>query len=379
MPVARSRELIVPLGAIAIVVVLTAIGAVIAPPGASGLPSGSSFSRDPDGAAAAYLTLQGLGYDVRRSFDALPSLTAVPAQAVLVIADPIEPASEQDRRALRTFVAAGGAVLATGCGAAMFLGPTGGTVAAIAEGRSFGAELPSPLASGVRRIAMESACASAQPALPFIALYGDGQIDVVKAARIGDGRAVWWAGSTPLANDAIADEGHLELLLNALGPPGRVVIWDEFYHGQRRSLWSYSRATPLPWLLAQLTLVAIVAAAMFVRRRLPVREGYVESRTSPLEFAETMAGLYARAGSAREAPAVARNRLRRLLGEATGLGSRVPDERLAAAAAVRFPIDGGELARALETRGEDPAAADAALSMVQQLQRFAAIVDRRGG
>jgi len=114
MPVARSRELIVPVGAIALVAALTAIGALLSPPGASGLPPGSSFSKDPDGSAAAYLTLQALGYDIRRSFDPLPSLSLSPAATVLVLADPRDPASEQDRRMLQRFVAAGGRLLVTG-------------------------------------------------------------------------------------------------------------------------------------------------------------------------------------------------------------------------------------------------------------------------
>jgi hypothetical protein len=201
---------------------------------------------------------------------------------------------------------------------------------------------------------------------------------VVKAARIGNGAAIWWAGNTPIANDAIDDKGHLELLLNAVGSRDRAIVWDEFYHGQRRSLWSYTRQTPLPWLLAQLGVVALVAAAMFVRRRRPVREAYNESRTSPLEFVETMAGLYARAGSAREAVAVARHRLRRLLIDATGLASGVTDERLAAAAAARFRIDGADLARTLDASG-DIATIERALPIVRQLQAFAAVVDRRGG
>ena len=378
MPVARSRELIVPIGAIALVAVLTAIGALLSPPGASGLPPGSSFSKDPDGSAAAYLTLQALGYDIRRSFDPLPSLSLAPAATVLVLADPRDPASEQDRRMLQRFVAAGGRLLVTGCQAAAFLGGADQIVEAMRKERMFRAEFPSPLAAGVPRIAMTSFCGSPQPGSPFLSLYGDGQASVVKAARIGTGTAIWWAANSPIGNDAIDAEGHLELLLNAVGPRTRTVIWDEFHHGQRRSLWSYSRHTPLPWLLAQLGLVTAVAAAMFVRRRLPVRSEYVESRTSPLEFVETMAGLYDRAGSARDAAIVARSRLRRLLLEATGLASNVDDDRLAAAAAVRFQLDRGELARALDPGG-DAAAEAQALALVRRRQALSAVVNRTGG
>jgi uncharacterized protein DUF4350 len=378
MPLARSRELILPIGAIALVAVLTAIGALLSPPGASGLPPGSSFSKDPDGSAAAYLTLQALGYDIRRSFEPLPSLALTPAATVLVLADPREPASEQDRRMIQSFIAAGGTLLVTGCEAAAFLGAANRIVEPIRKERTFRAEFPSPLAAGVPRIAMTSFCGSPQPGSPFLSIYSDGQASVVKAARIGAGTAIWWAANSPIGNESIDAEGHLELLLNAVGPRTRTIVWDEFHHGQRRSLWSYSRQTPLPWLLAQLGIVAIAAAAMFVRRRLPVRPEYVESRTSPLEFVETMAGLYARAGSAHDAAIVARSRLRRLLLDATGLGANVDDERLAAAAAVRFRLDRGELARALEP-GEDARIEAQALPLVCRLQELSAVVNRTGG
>src|SRR4029078_9309292 len=115
--------------------------------------------------------------------------------------------------------------------------------------------------------------ASPQRASRFLSLYGYGQASVGKAARIGTGTAIWWAANSPIGNDAIDAEGHLELLLNAVGPRTRAVIWDEFHHGQRGSLWSYSRHTPLPWLLAQLGLVAVVAAAMRGGRRVPRRYG----------------------------------------------------------------------------------------------------------
>jgi hypothetical protein len=116
---------------------------------------------------------------------------------------------------------------------------------------------------------MAADCPPAEPGPQYIPLYGDDHEEVVRSARIGNGLAVWWAGNTPIANRSIDAAGHLELLLNVAGPRGRTIIWDEFYHGQRRSLWSYARLTPLPWLAAQAGLVGLVAAAMYVRRRVP--------------------------------------------------------------------------------------------------------------
>ena len=175
---------------------------------------------------------------------------------------------------------------------------------------------------------------------------------------------------------SIEADGHLELLLNAVGPRERPIVWDEFYHGQRRSLWSYVVATPLPWGLAQIALVAGVAATMFARRRMPIRERVVEARTSPLEFVETMAGLYARAPSASAAVALARARLRRLLLEATGLSPATTDASVAAAAAPRISIPKDELRHLLEAAdraGSDAlTSAQTALPLVQRIQTIAA-------
>jgi hypothetical protein len=390
MSVARSRELIVPIAALAAVVVLSAIAAVLSPP-SSGFASGSSFSKDADGSAAAYLTLQSIGYRMRRSFEPLATVDASPFDSVIVLADPREPASEQDRRALQAFVAAGGTVLVTGCLGESFLSaPAAADLASVAPGprsgdleRGLRPALPSPLTRGVPRIAMSAPCAPPRLDPQYVTLYANDRVEAVKAARLGRGLAVWWAGNTPIENEGINADGHLELLLNVAGPRNRTIVWDEFYHGQRRSLWSYARATPLPWAAAQIALAAFVAAAMYVRRRVPVRERYVEPRTSPLEFADAMAALYGRAGSAREAVMTARARLRRLLVEATGLSAAAADDRLAAATAARFPVDADALRSALEASGRAESSPkmspDAALPLVRQLQTLGTSIDRRGG
>src|SRR5262249_35104766 len=153
----------------------------------------------------------------------------------------------------------------------------------------------------------------------YTTLYGDGGVAAVQFMRAGSGLIMWWSGPTPLVNATISDPGNLELLLNAVGTAGRTILWDEFYHGQRRSLYSYAKQTPLPRAAAHLALVLVVAGAMYARRRAPILERPVESRASPLEFVDTMAGLYARANTARDTVVTARLRLRRLLADATGL------------------------------------------------------------
>ena len=382
MPLFRSREVAIAVAGLSLMVALSAAATILAPP-ADNLPPGSSLSKGPAGSAAAYQTLAGLGYNVSRSFDAVQWLKADAPNTLLVLADPAEDASVADRRAMQALVSAGAVVIATGCHGGSFFSDGTPSATSRAGADRFAAVRPSALTEGAPEIAMETYCLRSDLAARFEPVYAEKGRSVVGVAHIGRGVAMWWAGNTPVTNRAIDSPGHLELLLNAVGEPGRTILWDEFYHGQRRSLYSYARQTPLPWLGAQLALIAVVAGAMYVRRRAPVLERVVEPRVSPLEFVETMGGLYARGEIAWEAVATARARLRRVLLETTGLSISADDERLAAAAAGRLRIDAKELAAALAEAGRYERTgsinSEEALALVQRLQTLSAAVDRTGG
>src|SRR5215470_1571809 len=101
--------------ALALMIVLSAILAFVAPPNASN-QRGSSFSAGGSGAKAAFLLLKQLGYNVERSFEPIYALKVEPAGTVLVLASPIRRASRQDLRALKDFIEGGGVVFTTGGG-----------------------------------------------------------------------------------------------------------------------------------------------------------------------------------------------------------------------------------------------------------------------
>jgi hypothetical protein len=389
MPVFRSSEIKVAVTGIAAVVALSAAAAILSPPVSTDLAPGSSYSKAPDGSAAAYLTLQSLGYPIRRSLDPITSLASAPA-TVLILANPTQAASEGDRRTLLQFMAAGGTVVATGCEAASFFGTPPGQGGrppppALADAQVFEAAVPSPLTASAPKISMHSECAGGSPGAPFTTLYGDDRAPAIRVARIGRGLALWWAGHTPIANRTIDAPGHLELLLNVVAAtdgPDRTIVWDEFYHGQQRSLFSYARQTALPWLLAQTAVIALVAAAMYVRRRTPVIDAVTPPRVSPLEFVDTMAALYSRAGTAADAVVIARARLRRLLAEGTPLtrsGDRAP---AGVPGPARHGVDPEEVAAALkESERYSPeyhVSANDALPLVRRLQSIAANLHRKG-
>ena len=365
MPVIRSRELAVALAGLSLALVLSLTAALLAPESNGNLPAGSSLSKATDGSAAAYLTLEAVGYSISRSYEPVASLAVDPASTVLIVADPAEAASNGDRRAVQTLVAAGATIIVTGCLGGSFLAEGVAAPASAGERREFPALHPSPLTAGVPKISIEPRCLRPDLASRYLPLYGSGGSDVVRIARIGSGLAVWWADNTPFA----------------IGPKGRSILWDEFYHGQHRSLYSYAKQTPLPWLGLQLGLVTMAAAFMYVRRRAPVLERPVTPRVSPLEFVDTMGDLYSRVDTAADAVAAARARLRRLAVEATGVTPLAGDERLAKALAARTGSSAAELTQLLadSSAAARPMRPADALSLVRRLQACAAAVARTKG
>jgi hypothetical protein len=360
----RTSDLTILFAAAAGTVLLTAGSFLAAPPELFPANDASTYAAHPRGARAAYLLLQQLGYRVERSFEPLASLAGRdPDRTVLVLASPSQPGSDLDTKALAAFVEAGGRVLATGSEAAAFLPGGIRRPPAAAPVEMQPTALPSPLTRGVAAVEMPASEHALPVDSPYVPVFGTLEEPAIVAARFGRGRVVWWASSHPLSNDGIQQHDHLPLLLNALGTAGeRTVVWDEYYHGHARSVWSYIAATPLPAAIAQLALVAAIALFAFARRQAPIRSPAVEARTSPLEFIETMGGLYERAGASRAAVASIAGRVRRRLGELAGLPPSSDDHRVAEAAAERLGLGDAVAAAFARARA---AAADPALTPAQ--------------
>jgi hypothetical protein len=369
-------------------VLLTGASFLVAPPDALPRNDGSSYAAHPDGARAAYLLLKRVGYRVDRSFEPVAAIRHVPEQTTLVLANPSAAPSEQDVRALRTFIERGGLVLATGPAAGAFLPGVpqasekkgAATSLRVARARRQDRALPGAITAGVESIEMAAALAPLPLDSPYVVMYGTEQAPAVLTARFEKGQAVWWAGSAPLANGGIGRPRHVELLVNTLGPPGaRTVLWDEFYHGHTRSFWSYLADTPFFFAILQLSAIVGIALFTYARRRRPIRERVVEPRTSPLEFIDTMGGLYERALASAAAVSTVYAHVRRRLLTALGLPITSDDERLVAAAAERLTFDrvelSGALSRAREAAVDPNLTAWQAVPIVAELQAFAARVD----
>jgi hypothetical protein len=197
---------------------------------------------------------------------------------------------------------------------------------------------------------------------------------------IGDGEVLWWAGSTPLTNAGISRDDNLPFFLNSVANWSENqplhIFWDEYFHGQRTSLWSYVGKTSLAWGVLQLGILAAAVILTFSRRSGPVYAPAGRSRLSPLEFVDTLGGLYERAGAASSAVSVSYLRLRSLLTRQLGFPSNTPAGELAKSAEQRLGWKDAGLAdllgRAEASCRMPKLSPRLALDLVQKLEQISA-------
>ena len=383
MPVSldpADRRILILFGSILLVVL--AIGAFVFPSNSAKGPSfPTTRSSASEGAKAAYLLLTDLGYTVERW--ALPP-TELPQPAsdtLLILAEPLLPASAEEISALGRFVNSGGRVLAIGQEAAKMV-PQGGLLkveANEAEWKIYRAVAPSPLTRGADEILVAPGTRWEMKRFGHLAVYAEGSQAAVVTYRVGQGRIIWWAAPTPLTNAGITLSGNLQLFLNSVGPVRGVrVLWDEYYHGERGTLRSYLQKTPVPLAFAQLGVLALALLLTFARRSGPVRPPQVAARLSPLEFVETLGDLYHRGHAGAAAASISVQHFRALLTRRLGLPAGAPIAQLHQAARDRLGWTEPGFYEALQaaeraTRQSDISDEDA-LRVVQSLEHYAELL-----
>lgn len=347
----------------------------------------STYSSGAGGARAAYLLLLDLGYDVHRWEEPPDGLEGLEDAAILILADPTETPSEGEQGLLLRFVQGGGQILF--CGAALHkFFPQVELPARIAGAKwaEFSPALPSPYARSADKVIIqpETYWAPSQADLSFqqLPLYGEKPGPVVVLWRMGKGHVLWWAGATPLTNAGIREADNLSLFLNSVSSPisskaperSRAIYWDEYFHGARGSFWSYFENTPVSWGAVQILILTLALLFTFSRRSGPIAIPAVVSRLSPLEFVDTMGGLYQRAGAAPLAVGVAHRHLRLELSHRLGLPAATTDSALAQAAAERLGLAAGELdttfQKAAIAAESKKMPVREALDLVRSLQRY---------
>ena len=316
----------------------------------------STYSGTPGGARAAFLLLQELHYYAERWERSPIELPSSPGPATLILADPLVLPGKQESEALRRFVENGGRILFAGSMVGLFFSEAKTAPSFASEDwRTFSATLPSALSRDAHQIALRPQAEWHYPSPPFLPLYGSVDTAVVVRWKIGKGEVFWWAAPSPLTNAGLLRDGNLNLFLHSVDPPTPQasaprprIYWDEYFHGQRSSLWSYIGKTPLPWGLAQLGILGVAVILAYSRRSGPIAMPPRVSRLSPLEFVDTLGGLYERAGAAPAAVSVALQRFRALLTRQLRLSSTVADRALEEAARQRLAWKGDELFATLQ-------------------------------
>jgi len=162
-------------------------------------------------------------------------------------------------------------------------------------------------------------------------------------------------------------------------PAGARILWDEYYHGERRSLTSYLAGTPVAWALLQFGLAYVVLLLAYGRRRGPIRMPVVESRLSPLEFVETLGALYQSASAASGAVATVWQRFRYLAVTRLGLPASATIQQINNSARERLGWREPGLFEALQRAdhgANDPALTSrGALQIVESLEHYAGLLE----
>jgi hypothetical protein len=240
----------------AVVAVNLALQRIDRATGTPGGPTSSAFATGPDGLAAYAELLDREGRGVRRLRTA-PAESELDPSSTLVVLDP-QGLTREDTRALRTFVEAGGRLVAGGR-------LSGGWLVQIFRywpgWRPIGPRHPRPLVpiselASVRRVqaAGEGSWSHLGPALP--AVEGPAGT-LLSVTEFGEGRALLLADASPLQNRLLGRADNAALGLGLAGPPERPVVFVESVHGYGRA--SGLRAIPSSW---RWTLVGLLVAAL---------------------------------------------------------------------------------------------------------------------
>jgi uncharacterized protein DUF4350 len=338
----------------------------------------STYSSGPGGARAAFLLLQQMGLPVERWENSPVDLPAEGSGAVLILANPVDKPNQAEHGALMRFVQTGGRVLVTGIITDDFFPPAYLLPQPTrTKPQTFDAIVPSAFTRHAERIELSPLALWGTLDDTQVPLYGDPRHPVVTSWKIGRGRILWWAGATPLTNARISDAENLNLLLDAVGlggdsadPPTRI-YWDEYFHGERGSLWGYVSNTPVAWGLAQLGLLCVAVLLTFGRSSGPLVPAARASRLWPLEFVDTLGALYQRADATPAAVGIVYRNFRVAMTRRLRLPSDISDAALGQALGNSLGWHGHEMAQTLARAGAasrgEKLSPNEALQLVQDL------------
>lgn len=384
-----DRKIVLWMGGV--ILLLIVVVSVLAPNTGDDDVRPTTYNTGPQGAKAAYLTLQAIGREATRWTRPLSDLSNVDAShTTLVLAAPVYSPTEQEAiaAALKRFLERGGRVLTTGPTGALLL-PGGKTAPPTNITFTLCTTTPAhgPLAAAGRVTILDADAWDGDKKAEVG--HRCGRDAVAVRMNVGRGEAVWWSSAMPLTNAELKKDPDLRLLLLSLGD-GRAVLWDESLHESVPGLWDAAHGLPLWWLIAQIVLLAALLILSFSRRNGPQRGPVTVPRGSPVEFAYSMGDLYEKARATTAATDAARRKLLRAILRDAGVPQGIVDDGPKAIADALKERLGGDwtmvsahLKKANEASKESPTYREAlaisrALSEDAERIRAAARSGRRG-
>jgi hypothetical protein len=381
-----DRKLLLIAGTVLLLLIIATVVFAPSPEEAEGQGPTTTYSTSKNGAQAAYLLLRELGYQSER-WEKPPAELPTDAEGkILILASPSDFPDKKERDALLAFARSGGWIVYAGNFPFLFLesgavvSPSLSRATSLTE-EAFPAIAPSPFTQSASKITMNANDRWAASEGGQVPLYGEPEEPVVVTWRLEKGRILWWAAPTPVTNSGILREGNLPFFLSCIqavrpgaSPGETTVLWDEYFHGYRGSLWDYFEKTPVPWAIFQLALVAIFVLLAFGRRSGPLYAPVAVSRLSPLEFVDTLGDLYLRAGAGSAAVRVAYQRFRTQLLRRLALAPSISNLQLDTAVRERLgwkqPGLMDTLQRAEKAARESEVPSSDALKIVQALEHY---------
>lgn len=356
-------------------VLLIVLGFLLAPADVDS-QSPTTYSAASGGAKAGFLLLRELGYHVER-WEKPHSALQGDSHTVLILADPRMIPDAKEKAAVAKFLAGGGRVIATGLTGGMFLPVNSSDYNPEPTGLSkeYDASTPAAVTRAAPKISLiPYASWSKGTAIP---LYG--AKDNVYAVQMphGQGEAIWLASATPFTNSGIQLTGNLEFVLAAIGDPQQTrVLFDEYVHGYGDHNRENEKGHPLTTaLLLQSAVLALAALLTFSRRSGPLRPVPPPSRLAPLEFVETLGGLYQQAHASAVAVDVYYQRFQYWITRRLGLNKNAAPEEIARAVRDRWDVNDdafhGTLLAAAAARYQPDLSQSQALEIVQKLHEYA--------
>ncbi len=381
-----DRKLLLVAGTILLLLIVATILFAPPPDEAEGQGVPTTYSTTNNGAQAAYLLLGELGYKSERWEKSPMELPADADGEILILAGPSDFPDKKERDSLLAFVRSGGWIIYAGNFPFLFLesgavAPPSFTRTSDLTAETFPAIAPSLFTQGASKITMKANNRWVASDGAQVPLYGEPEEPVVVTWHLEKGRVLWWAAPTPVTNLGISRDGNLPFFLGCIqavrpgaSPRETTVLWDEYFHGYRGSLWDYFAKTPVPWAIFQLALVVVFVLLAFGRRSGPLYAPAGVSRLSPLEFVDTLGDLYRRASAGSAAVRVAYQRFRAQLVRRLALAPSISNMQMDAAVRERMgwkqPGFMDTLQRAEKAARESDVPGSDALKIVQALEHY---------